>query len=235
MTGQGHQAPLLGAYALGTLDEAEARAVQQHLASCPTCRAELEGLMEVREMMGELPAEALLHGPPESSELVLGRTLRQVRREAVAGRTRGRLLTGVAAAIVVGLVLAVGFLVGQNSTGTTNVAQPPSVTGTALPEGTQVVSGTDPETGARMTARVTPAAGWVRVNASVSGIPAGEKCLLLVVDKEGKRRIAGSWVVSAKGAAEGTTLDGSAIVRPSEVTAIEVTNVSGARFVSAPT
>ncbi|TQJ05492.1 anti-sigma factor family protein [Amycolatopsis cihanbeyliensis] len=234
MTGNGHQAPLLGAYALGTLDTAEARAVQQHLASCPNCRAELDGLMEVRDMMGELPAEALLHGPPESSELVLGRTLRQVRTEAVAGRNRGRVLTGVAAVIVVGIVLAAGFLVGQNSTGTTNVAQPPPVTGTALPEGTRVISGDDPRTGARMTARVTPAAGWVRVNASVSGIPAGERCLLLVVDEEGDRRIAGSWVVSDKGAVEGTTLDGSAIVRPAEVTAVEVTNVSGTRFVSAP-
>ncbi|MEU4745993.1 zf-HC2 domain-containing protein, partial [Actinosynnema sp. NPDC023658] len=73
-----HDPQLLGAYVLGVLDEPEARAVEDHLASCPRCRAELADLRVMEEAMGDVPAEALLDGPPEGGDLLLQRTLRQV-------------------------------------------------------------------------------------------------------------------------------------------------------------
>lgn len=111
---------------------------------------------------------------------------------------------------------------------------PPGTGTTAapLPEGTRIGSFTDPETRAAMTVRVIPAAGWVRVDAAVSGVPEGEECRLWVVAADGTRQLAGSWLVSAQGAAEGTSLDGSALVPPNEVSAVEVENVDGDHFVS---
>jgi hypothetical protein len=99
--------------------------------------------------------------------------------------------------------------------------------------GTRTATATDAGTGARVSAQVVPAAGWVRVSATVTGIPAGQRCRLVVVGAAGDRQIAGSWVVSAKGAQDGTTLNGSALVDPAQVSAVLVENFDGRQFVSA--
>jgi hypothetical protein len=108
------------------------------------------------------------------------------------------------------------------------------VTASPPPAGTRVASVQDRRTGARATVKVEPAAGWVRVEAAVSGIPAGERCRLWVVARDGARLLAGSWLVSDKGAREGTTLDGAALVEPTRVAAIVVDNFAGERFVRVP-
>ncbi|NUT53841.1 MAG: anti-sigma factor, partial [Saccharothrix sp.] len=93
---------------------------------------------------------------------------------------------------------------------------------------------TDPGTGARMTVRVEPAAGWVRVNASVAGIARDEKCRLFVVAKDGSRQEAGSWLVSVAGERDGTNLDGSALIAPEDVAAVEVRDFDDERIVTVP-
>ncbi|PPK62196.1 zf-HC2 domain-containing protein [Actinokineospora auranticolor] len=229
-----HEAPMLGAYALGALDEDERRAVDDHLAGCAACRAELAELEEVRDMAGELPAEALLHGPPEGGDLLLARTLRQVRTESAVRRNRGIAVAAVAAAAVAAAVLGTGVVIGR-STGDPQALPTPTATAapTDTPEPGQVLQATDPRSGAQLTARLTPAEGWVRLNASVTGIPEGERCRVVVVGKDGIREQAGSWQVSAKGAASGTNLDGMALVDLSDVAGIEVVNTEGKVFVSA--
>ncbi|GLZ38685.1 zf-HC2 domain-containing protein [Actinokineospora sp. NBRC 105648] len=228
-----HETPMLGAYALGVLDTDERQAVEEHLAGCGECRAELAALEEVRDMAGDLPEEALLHGPPDDGDLLLMRTLHQVRAESAAKRNRGLVVTGVAAAVVAAVVLGAGVVIGR-STGSTEVALPTvTVTpGEVRPEGTKMLSGADPRTGARLTAAVVPAPGWVRLNVSVTGIPEGQRCRIVVVGADGTREEAGSWVVSKKGAAEGTNLDGAALIAPESVSAVEIVNTSGERFVS---
>ena len=108
---------------------------------------------------------------------------------------------------------------------------PPS-TVTTVP-GTFTLAATDSTTGAQLSARVVPAAGWVRVNVQVKGIVAGQRCRVVVVAKDGHREIAGSWLVSAAGEASGTTLDGAAIVPPDQVASVVIENENGAQFVSA--
>ena len=76
-----HQTEALGAYVLNTLDEQEAREVNEHVAQCTECRTELDELIAMRDMLGEVPPEAFLDGPPEGGDLLLQRTLRQVRGE----------------------------------------------------------------------------------------------------------------------------------------------------------
>jgi hypothetical protein len=134
-------------------------------------------------------------------------------------------------------VLGAGVALGR-STAPDQVAQvpPASVAPTAspLPPNTFVGSKVEASTGVRMTTRVVPAAGWVRVNATVAGIPAGEDCRLIVVGSGGEREIAGGWIVSEQGEQNGTNLDGSAAVAMDDVVAIEVRNTAGKTFVTLP-
>ncbi|MFG2959451.1 zf-HC2 domain-containing protein [Streptomyces sp. NPDC048291] len=235
MSTKEHESALLGAYVLGTLDEQEVRAVDEHVGSCDRCREELDGLREMESALGEVPPEAFLDGPPEGGDLLLQRTLRQARGERDGEvRRRGTVLAAVAA-VAAAAVLGGGVLIGKSMGGTTGeVADPPrssvSAPATLPPAGTRVASGTSTVTGSRMTLRVTPAASWVRVNASVAGIPVGEHCRLVVVSKDGRREIAGSWVVADKD--KGANLDGSADIPIDDVAKILVENEQGKEYVS---
>jgi len=235
-----HDRVALGVYVLGGLDEPERRSIEEHLAGCERCRLEQVDLEETRAALAAVPPEAFLHGPPDDGDLLLQRTLRQVRHESARREQRRRGLLAATAAVIVAVALAGGVLVGRAQERPAPLAQPapsppaaPAAPATP-PAGTLVGSRTEPATGARITVRVVPAAGWVRVNAAVSGIPEGRRCRLWVVARDGARQLAGSWLVSANGAQDGTSLDGSALVPPAEVAAVEVDDVDGHLFVSVP-
>jgi len=229
----GQDSSTLAALALGALGDDELREVQEHVSGCDWCRAELDELDEVRAVLDELPPEALLDGPPEGGELLLQRTLRAARAERASRRLPRRLLGVAVAAAVAVLAVGGGVLFGRSTTPQPRAA--PTAAGqttVTLPPGTKFASATDPATHAGIRVRVEPAAGWVRVNAAVTGIPVGQRCRLVVIGKDGAREVAGSWQVSAKGAREGTTLDGSALVAPTDVTAVRVENFDGHQFVT---
>jgi hypothetical protein len=252
-----HDRSLLGAYVLGVLDDEEVRTVEEHAAACAECRSELAELEAIRDMLREVPPEAFLDGPPEGGDLLLQRTLRRVRVEAApAGeradqrrgsgrstRSGGGQRFALAAASVAAIAVAAvgsGFVIGRN-TAADGRAQPPppsstpsvGPTGSALP-GARRVSGTDPNTGALLTALITPAPGWIRVHAEVGGIKAGSKCVLVVRSRNGTSVVAGSWLVSAKGEKEGTALDGTALVAPVDVASIDVETTDGMKLISVP-
>ncbi|WP_033337519.1 anti-sigma factor family protein [Catenuloplanes japonicus] len=232
MNAEVEHSQLIGAYVLETLEPAERSEVDAHLATCETCRTELADLEAMKEVLGEIPPEALIHGPPDA-DLVLQRTLRQIRQEkSSAARWQQGLITAAAA---VALVAAIGggVLVGRGAGGTDAPPQAiPSATSAAA--GAKVASTLDPATNVALTATVTPAMGWVRVNADVAGIPHGEDCRLIVVAKNGDRQIAGGWIVSERGEVSGTNLDGSASIAPEDVASVEIVNTAGRLFVSVP-
>jgi hypothetical protein len=221
---QEHDPVELGALALGLLDPGRTRAVERHVAACATCRRDLEDLTAVTDLLGEVPPEALLEGPPEG-DLVLRRTLRQIRAEAAAERRR-RLLSRVAAAVAAVAVLLVGGVVVGRAT-----APDPVVVAAAGPrEGGMTLRG-DGAPGVTMAAVITPAMGWVRLSATVRGIPANQRCRVIVLARDGRREIAASWLSSAKGETNGTQLDGAAIVAPDQVAGVAVENEAGEEFV----
>ena len=222
-----HDRSLLGAYALGGLDPREAQLVHDHLQTCPDCRREVAEFADLRASMDDVPPEAFLDGPPEGADLILRRTIRAARGEApqaLATKPR-RSLTLVAASVIIAAAVALGggILIGRVTApdGSSQVAQNPR-------------EATDPQTGAAMTVALTRQTGWIRVHAVAKGIPAGEPCQLLVVRKDGGTILAGSWLVSEKGAREGTTLDGSALVDPNDVQSVDVVTTNGKRYVSVP-
>lgn len=241
---QQHEEVLLGPYVLGILDGTEARTIEEHVAVCDKCGAEVAALRELEAALGEVPQEAFLDGLPQGGDLLLQRTLRQMRTERAAARRRRRTLVGLAAAAAFAGVFWAGAATsgGQAPPVAQPLLTPPTDTATATtpaspPPRTTVASATDAASGARLNVRVTPAAAWVRVHAAVTGLPPGERCTLMVVGRDGTRTSAGSWVVGAgahPGEGKGTSLDGSAAVDPADVTAVVVENEAGRRFVSVP-
>jgi anti-sigma factor RsiW len=218
-----HDPGELAAHALGLLDPREAAAVQAHLTTCSQCRREYLDLRETTGLLEEVPPEMLLEGPPHpDAEPVLQRALWQIRGESRTRRTRRRVVLAVAA-VVTGLALAAGAAVVARMT-----APEASVAGPVVP-GTISVQGTQGDV--RLAADLSPARGWVRVSAHVSGIPAGERCQLVVVGKDGSENVAGGWLTGSDPA--GATVDGSAIITADQVAQVVVRNEAGQQFVSA--
>ncbi|MFD4736556.1 zf-HC2 domain-containing protein [Streptomyces virginiae] len=240
MNRQRHEEELLGPYVLGVLDVEEIRRVEEHTSGCVQCREEVAALREMEAALGEVPDEAFLDGPPQGGDLLLQRTLRQMRGERAGDSRRRAGLAGLAVAASLAAVFWAGTQLGSGDPDAVALPAPPSPTATANPStppaGTKTLSGTDQSSGARMTVQMTPATKWVRVRAAVTGVPPGERCRLVVVSKNGTRTTAGSWVVGSQenGEGKGAGLDGSAAVDPADVKAILVENESGRTFVSVP-
>lgn len=225
---QEHESRLVGAYVLEALDPWEMLAMERHLASCRRCQAELAELRMTRAALDGLPPEAMLEGPPEGGDLLLQRTLRRIRAENERTFRRRRTMAG-AAAVVVAVAFTGGGIALDRSLDTGGTTD---ASGTQAPAGTKTASATDAGTGAKMTVNVEPAAGWVRLDASVVGIPQGQKCRIYVVSRDGTREEAGSWLVSAAGEKNGTQLGGAALVAPADVAAVEVENFDGRKYVT---
>ncbi|MCX4564559.1 zf-HC2 domain-containing protein [Streptomyces phaeochromogenes] len=238
MTRQHPQSELLGAYVLGILDAKEQSKLGEHTSECEGCQLELAGLQEMEAALGKVPPEAFIEGPPEDGSLLLQRTLRQVREEQSSTWRRRSLSVGLGAAASAAVLVVVGYLVGgAGGSSSSEVAGQPVVSAEPT-AGVRVASATDAGTGVRMAIRLTPAVGWVRVKAQVAGIPAGERCQLMVVSADGERQIAGTWVVAPASSSEaedkGTSLNGSAAVDPGQVKSVLVVNEEGKQYVSVP-
>jgi anti-sigma factor RsiW len=109
---------LLGAYALDAVEPEEARLVEEHLAECPRCRAEVAAHREVAALLTSGTSEPVPEGvwdriaedlgdtpPPVPIEVAFGR------REAKATTARRRptgVLAGLAAAAAVVLLALMG-------------------------------------------------------------------------------------------------------------------------------
>ena len=145
---------------------------------------------------------------------------------------RRALLVAAAAALIAG-VGVVGAVIGRQ-TGEPVAGQTTGPATTAPVPGQKTVQATDAGTGTSITATIVPKAGWVTVNADVRNLPVGAQCELRVVDKAGRSRVAGSWLVSPKSAKEGSVIQGGALVPLSQVKSVEVVTFQGQRMVSVP-
>ena len=229
----GHETEQLGAYALGVLDDDEWAAVHSHVEGCPQCRREVADLRDMEAMLGEVPPEAFLEGPPPGGELLLQRTLRQVRDESRGRDRRRHAVWATAAAVLAAVAIGGGTLLGRSTApADQQVTALPSAAAPSAPP-PRLAAATNVATGASMNVEVRPAAGWVRVRATVSGIAAGEECRLYVLSRSGGRELAGSWLVAESAAAAGTTVEGSAIVAPADVAGVQVETYAGNVMVTA--
>jgi hypothetical protein len=231
-----HDHSQLGAYVLGALDPDEVREVDRHLAGCAEARVEVDELEEMKEFLGEVPPEAFLEGPPADGDLLLQRTLREVRATAVEPVTappvaakatrRSRWWMVAAAVLVIAGAVGGGVVIGRQTVDT-QVAND-------TPAGSKQVTATDTSTGVTMATTVEPRTGWSWVIVNVSGLKAGDECEMLVTDKSGKTYVAGSWVVSDKAAREGSRFGGGVLATVDQVRSVEIKTVQGRHVVTTP-
>ncbi|GGU58588.1 anti-sigma factor family protein [Lentzea flava] len=251
MTAGAHDAVTLGCYALGVLDAHESLGVEQHLKGCPPCRAQVADFHRIRMVLDEVPREAFLHeleaDLPKPSDLVLQRALRQIRHESAIPQPRvaapqprasppaveelpepqhakSRRWPGYLAAAAVAAVVAFGggavFMQNQ-SPGSSTTATP--YTGEATASG-----------GIRMVAEMTQSSqDRYLVKAEVIGLPAAQKCKLIVVGVDGSKTEADSWISSEKAKVEGANRSGMVSVPPEKVKSVVVENAEGKTFVAA--
>ncbi|WIX80404.1 hypothetical protein QRX50_06385 [Amycolatopsis carbonis] len=202
-----------------------------HALTCEHCRKEVASVREMQEFLEAIPPELLLDGPPDDADLLLQRTLRQVRSEASGARRRGRTLAATAAVAVAAAALGLGALLGHTGTA------PPLLPAAAPDPDLAVAPRPDPMmlTGSagptHLSAAVTPARGWVRVEAHVRGLPNGTQCRLVVLGKDGTRQLTGGWRFWTSATGDGAELYGSASMPASEVAAVTLEDMSGHEFV----
>jgi predicted anti-sigma-YlaC factor YlaD len=164
----------LGAYVLGALEPGERRRVEEHLARCPSCAAELaefEGLPALLDRVD--PTDLTPVAVTPSPDLFA----RMSAAAAPPSRLRVRALALVAAVILA--VLGVGVTVW--ATGSADQ----TVTATA---------------GAvRATVTVSQVDQGSALDVTVAGMHPNESCSLVAVSRDGTRHAAGEWPASPAG------------------------------------
>jgi anti-sigma factor RsiW len=164
----------LGAYVLGALEPGERQRVEEHLARCPSCAAEMAEFAALPALLDRVdPADLTPAAVTPSPELFA----RMTAAAAPPSRLRNRALALVAAALLA--VLGVG--------GTIWATSSPDETVTATAGAV------------RATITVTPVDRGSALVVSVAGMHPNETCSLVAVGRDGVRHAAGTWPASAAG------------------------------------
>ncbi|TDE26811.1 zf-HC2 domain-containing protein [Nonomuraea mesophila] len=219
----------MGAHALGALDPDEAMEVDNHLATCEACGAELVELEGVASFLGKVSERdvELVSSPPRQ---VLDRLLNDRVRRNRRGRALMAVAASAAAVVVGGAVWATIGTAGHEDTAAAPASAPssqstqdkpeaelfsdskPSASEAPAPKASERAagsrfSGENSATGYRATVTAVPGDGGTELSVSVDGVPAGTTARLVVVAHDGRRDPAGSWDVRSRDSAvfTGTT------------------------------
>jgi anti-sigma-K factor RskA len=192
MTGCLHIRQTLGVYVLGAIDPAERATVDAHLAGCPECREELAGLAGLPALLGRVPfgeAERITGFYSERSmpaEQADDTTLAPVLAK-VAHQRRVRRWRGLAAAAAVVLAASTAATVSMH------VADAP-----AAVHWQQHDQMTNSATHMSLAVNYASQPGGTKLEAQVTGLPAGTDCDFWVIGPGGSKWPAGSWTVPSK-------------------------------------
>ena len=152
---------LLGAYALDAVDGDEYAELEEHLETCPRCRAELDSLREVAAAMGNsveptpeglwsqiasrLPERQEGEEPPPMPQLAPEREAGSPFRTASSSRPRRRNVSTLVGAIAVAaaavaVVLGIGLVRADNNVSNLQAAGPASVTAALQTPGHRLIT-----------------------------------------------------------------------------------------------
>jgi len=164
----------LGAYALGALEPGERRRVEEHLARCPSCAAELAEFAALPALLDKVdPADLTPAAVAPSPELFA--------RMSAAATPPSRLRTRAVALVAAALLAVLGVGVTIWATASPNE----TVTATA---------------GAvRATITVSPVDRGSALDVTVAGMHPHENCSMIAVGRDGVRHAAGTWPASSAG------------------------------------
>ncbi|HKB50358.1 MAG TPA: zf-HC2 domain-containing protein [Solirubrobacterales bacterium] len=168
----------LGAHALGRLPEEERAALEAHLEGCPECRAEMEALAGVAQLLPLADPEhfGTAPAPPPSLADRVAATIRAERRSQRRQRLRlGLAFSGITAAVAAA-ALAIFVLPGGAGG---NPEQ--HIAFQSLPPGLHIG------------ATLEPHAYGTEIHMYVKGAPSGTLCRVFVRGPDGTRQPAGSF------------------------------------------
>ena len=189
--------------------------VEAHLGDCEGCRAEVAGMQPLPGVLGRLdPADlALLEAPAPAGSALLDRLLAAAARD----RRRRRAVVLAVAAAVIALVLVPGAVWGVSR------LHPAPAAATAGPA--QITwTATDVSTGISGKAQAWTSAWGSDLSVSISGVPSGTQCTIVVVTKDGATQTAASWKASYAGTAQ---VHGNVAAPVSSIAHIEIVDDTG--------
>jgi anti-sigma factor RsiW len=176
----------LGVYLLGAIGPGERAQIEEHLAACPWCREELAALAGLPGLLRRIPADVALRAwMNEATGSPPGPPLDVLVRRVLAVRFRRRLMA-VAAALV--SAAATGARVLHAIPASTTAATTPRWTGTA--------TGASAATGALASVRYATEPWGTQLEVQITGVPAGTRCELRVINAKGQVIAAGGWIVT---------------------------------------
>ncbi len=218
-----------GPYLLGTLDRDERAAYEEHLAHCPDCRAGVDCLTPVVEMLGAVPRDDApsldqddpYADPPAPPDTLLPGLLERARRRT----RRRRIAVGSLAAVAAAALIAVAAL----ATGDTRPPEP------ARAVASQVVLTPRDDTPMRATAEVKSVPWGTQITLhchydNTDGYPADRDVVYtLQVDGATGAHDLGSWAVTTGASAVFTS--GTAL-KHGQIDHIEVLGPDGSIVLS---
>jgi len=208
----------VAAYALGVLDSGDADRFEEHLVSCEACAQELESLLPVVDLLGDVPAP---HVPVPHER---------------ARRPASRSLLGLAAGLL--LLAAVG---GGSFVAGARWAEPdPAFTALPAPSATPATTAspapgerlvaTDARTGVAADVRLESRPWGTRISFSVSKVEGPRTCSLIAVRRSGPAVVLSSWTVppagyGTRGQPRPLELEAATAVRREDITELKVQTV----------
>jgi len=181
--------PELGVYLLGAIEPAQRGLVDRHLGACGSCRAELSGLAGLPSLLRRVPADVigqLLAGDAGHVRPELPLTAVLARITAIRRRRR---LLAVAAAAAASIAAASAVQVLHDA-----AARPPAA---VAPAATVTVQAANPVTGTWAAVRYTARPWGTELEVSITGVPAGTRCQLVVTGPHRQVISAGGWDFAA--------------------------------------
>ncbi len=210
----------LGAYVLGQLDAAERAQLDEHLASCEECRAEVTELSPLAAGLRSVDLDALMPvgivPPPELDDRI-----RAALPSASAHSPRFRGWKPAAAGLAVGIAASTVIAVSLPDDKPATVAGPTIIS----------VDRINAESGVTASAGLVDHTWGVEIKLSATGLPADQAYDVKVIAKNGKEYEAGEFVGVA---GKTITCNMSSSVLLADATSFTVVDAAGHEVISGP-
>jgi Putative zinc-finger len=206
----------LGAYVLGALEREERDGLETHLDGCPTCRAELDRLAPLPELLSRLSLE-----DAERLGVAVAPPIDDAPPPAAPReRRRPRLARAVALAAALALA-ASGAVAAALLTGAEGGAAPATLTAAA----------SDVRSGVDASAQLEERPWGTRMDLQLAGVRPGERCRLIARAVGGRSEVAATWRATYLGTAE---VPGAVAIAPDRLLALDVVAADGDLLVRMP-
>ncbi|MFE9686108.1 zf-HC2 domain-containing protein [Streptomyces sp. NPDC002701] len=202
--GQGDLHETVGAYALGILDDAEATAFEEHLATCEWCAQQLDELAGMEPMLAALADLPGTRGTPAIGETLAvrpsprlaDRLVDEVAERRAKKRRRGFYLVAAAAALIIGgPVTAIAVTGGETTQQAGKPLQSVSPAKQVFTDMKDKVRATDPSTQVSAAVGMESKPYGTGLALELKNVKGPQKCSLIAVGKNGERETATTWTV----------------------------------------